>query len=142
MPPPGPGAPPGYGGAPPGRPMMRPPGPAPGAGAAPPAAGAPPQAPVDDEMAELEAAAAALEAEADAMEAAERAARVAAAWTAHKAPDGRVYYFNTESQESSWTKPRGFRGDASGVGGLPVPVAQAPVGETGWVEVKCVDGRK
>ncbi len=96
----------------------------------------------DAEIAALEAQAAALEEEAAAEEAAERRRRVDAAWTAHKAPDGRVFYHNAESGESAWTRPAAFKGDAAGVEGLPVPVAQAPVGETGWVEVKCADGRR
>lgn len=83
-----------------------------------------------------------MEEEAERLEQEERKQRVAAAWTAHKAPDGRVYYFNTETQESSWSRPQGFQGDESGIKGLPVPVAQAPIGETGWVEVKCADGRR
>jgi len=96
----------------------------------------------DPELAALEAQAAALEAEAEEMEARERQQRINAAWTAHKAPDGRVFYHNSESGESSWTRPAAFRGDDAGVKGVPLPVAQAPIGETGWVEVKCEDGRK
>jgi hypothetical protein len=96
----------------------------------------------DAEAAALEAEAAELEAEAERFEAAQRAARVQAAWTAHKSPDGRLFYYNTETRESSWVRPAGFKGDAAAVGGLPVPVAQAPVGDTGWLEVKCQDGRR
>lgn len=97
----------------------------------------------DPELAELEAQAAAIEAEAAAQEEAERRARAAAAWTAHRAPDGRAFYHNAATGESSWTRPADFRGDdAGGVAGVPVPVAQAAVGATGWTEVKCQDGRR
>ena len=51
---------------------------------------------------ELEAQAAAIEAEAEREEAAQRRARAATAWTAHKAPDGRVYYHNTEVRLAVW----------------------------------------
>ncbi len=27
------------------------------------------------------------------------------AWTEHKSPDGRTYYFNSETKVSSWEKP-------------------------------------
>lgn len=27
------------------------------------------------------------------------------AWTEHKAPDGRTYYYNAATKQSSWTKP-------------------------------------
>lgn len=26
-------------------------------------------------------------------------------WTEHKAPDGRTYYYNSQTKESSWEKP-------------------------------------
>ena len=26
-------------------------------------------------------------------------------WTEHKAPDGRLYYYNSETKQSSWQKP-------------------------------------
>ena len=29
----------------------------------------------------------------------------ASAWSEHKAPDGRLYYYNTETKQSSWSKP-------------------------------------
>jgi hypothetical protein len=27
-------------------------------------------------------------------------------WTGHKAPDGRTYFYNTKTKQSSWTKPK------------------------------------
>lgn len=27
------------------------------------------------------------------------------AWSDHKAPDGRIYYYNAETKQSSWEKP-------------------------------------
>jgi len=30
-------------------------------------------------------------------------------WTEHKAPDGRPYYFNTQTKQSSWDKPDEFK---------------------------------
>jgi pre-mRNA-processing factor 40 len=26
-------------------------------------------------------------------------------WTEHKAPDGRIYFYNAETKQSSWEKP-------------------------------------
>jgi hypothetical protein len=26
-------------------------------------------------------------------------------WSEHKAPDGRIYYYNSETKQSSWQKP-------------------------------------
>jgi hypothetical protein len=128
--------------------MPRPPAPVgPGGGAAP----APPPAAAtagaadggddDPELAALEAQAAAIEAEAAALDAEERRRRVEAAWTAHRAPDGRTFYHNGESGESSWVKPATFQGEAD-VGALPTPVAQVEVGDTSWVRVMCADGRQ
>ena len=30
----------------------------------------------------------------------------AAEWTEHKTPDGKVYYYNSKSQQSVWEKPQ------------------------------------
>lgn len=30
---------------------------------------------------------------------------MAGPWTTHNAPDGRVYYYNSETKQSSWQKP-------------------------------------
>jgi hypothetical protein len=30
-------------------------------------------------------------------------------WTSHRTPDGRVYYYNNYTQQSTWTKPDELR---------------------------------
>eukprot|EP00877_Chromochloris_zofingiensis_P010149 jgi/Chrzof1/5388/Cz16g01020.t1 len=72
----------------------------------------------------------------------DKARAAAGAWTAHKTDDGQVYYYNTVSGASSWERPATFRGDEEAVAEQPVPVAQAPVSGTDWMEVKCHDGRR
>ncbi|GLE07765.1 hypothetical protein PINS_up018431 [Pythium insidiosum] len=37
------------------------------------------------------------------------------AWSAHTTKDGRVYYYNRQTKQSSWEKPDDFDSDASGV---------------------------
>ncbi|GIL74510.1 hypothetical protein Vretifemale_4510, partial [Volvox reticuliferus] len=98
------------------------------------------------EAAEAEAAAAievdrrrAYEAERKAKE--ERMRQVLAAWTVHKSEDGSVYYYNTVTEESTWEKPPGFKGEVQDVAEAPVPVETKQVGDTDWQEVKCADGR-
>ncbi|CAD7700556.1 unnamed protein product [Ostreobium quekettii] len=63
-------------------------------------------------------------------------------WTAHKADDTQVYYYNTMTGESSWERPQGFRGDAEKVAEKPKPVASERIEGTDWTEVKCEDKRK
>ena len=36
----------------------------------------------------------------------------ATAWTEHKAPDGRMYYYNNDSKVSSWQKPDELKSSA------------------------------
>ncbi|KAK9325594.1 hypothetical protein V1517DRAFT_313765 [Lipomyces orientalis] len=52
-------------------------------------------------------------------------------WQEHKAADGRVYYYNTQTRESSWTKP-----DA-----LLTPKERA-LAKIPWKEYETPDGRK
>ena len=33
-------------------------------------------------------------------------------WTEHKAPDGRTYFYNTETKQSSWQKPDDLKSEA------------------------------
>ena len=49
-----------------------------------------------------------------------------------------VYYFNTISNESSWTKPEGFSGEVWDA----KPTSQLRVPGTAWYEIHCEDGRK
>jgi len=35
------------------------------------------------------------------------------AWTEHNAGDGLLYYFNTITEESTWSKPKGFKSKKS-----------------------------
>ena len=53
-----------------------------------------------------------------------------------------VYYFNTQTNESSWERPPGFQGDGARASAQPQPVSTVPVKGTQWAEVACVDGRK
>jgi transcription elongation regulator 1 len=61
----------------------------------------------------------------------ERGKRAADAWSAHKAGDGGIYYYNSLTEESSWQRPPGFTGDEAKASSNPVPVSS---GECGSVE--------
>ena len=56
-------------------------------------------------------------------------------------PSLQVYYYNTVSEASSWTKPDGFKDAASEVEAEPVPEKSVKVANTAWSEVTCTDGR-
>ena len=49
--------------------------------------------------------------------------RIAAGWSVYKSEDGRIYYYNQVTEESSWTRPEGFQGDEGNVSSKPVPVS-------------------
>ncbi|BDA46960.1 Transcription elongation regulator 1 [Coccomyxa sp. Obi] len=66
----------------------------------------------------------------------------ASAWIAHKAGDGQVYYYNTLTNESTWEKPEGYKGDASKASAQPKPLATQLIKGTDWSEVVCEDGKK
>lgn len=65
----------------------------------------------------------------------------AQAWTAHKAGSGQVYYYNTLTKESAWSKPEGYAGDESGVAKPTKPLSHERVKGTDWSQVKCEDGK-
>eukprot|EP00884_Botryococcus_braunii_P003278 jgi/Botrbrau1/12951/Bobra.154_2s0011.1 len=67
--------------------------------------------------------------------------RERAAWTAHKSQDGTVYYYNTITNESSWERPEGYKGDEDKASAVPVPVKSEKVKGTKWMEVLCDDGK-
>jgi len=52
-----------------------------------------------------------------------------AGWKATKAPDGRTYYYHSETKKTMWTRPEG------------PPAAAAPPLPPGWKEAKAPDGR-
>ncbi len=38
--------------------------------------------------------------------------KAAMMWSEHKAPDGRTYYYNSETKQSSWQKPNELKTNA------------------------------
>ena len=38
--------------------------------------------------------------------------KASTAWTEHKAPDGRLYYYNNKTKVSSWQKPDELKSSA------------------------------
>ena len=67
---------------------------------------------------------------------------VGRAWRAHRTAEGRVYYFNILTNQSSWERPPGFKGDAPGLGTDVKPVSARKIEGTKWKEVELSDGRK
>ena len=57
-------------------------------------------------------------------------------------PRAQVYYYNTLTNESTWEKPAGYRGDASRAAAQPAPASVTAITGTEWAEVLCEDGRK
>ena len=53
-------------------------------------------------------------------------------WKDAKAPDGRTYYFHTETKETTWTRP---------AAALAAPAAADPPLPAGWKQAKAADGR-
>jgi hypothetical protein len=54
--------------------------------------------------------------------------QAAEAWSAYKAADGTVYYYNQMTGESSWRRPQSFIGDESRTSSNPVPVSSGALG--------------
>ena len=63
--------------------------------------------------------------------------------------DGDVYFHNTETTETVWTRPEGFTGDPEDDENTntntddapPVPVRAARVDGTDWTEITTADGQ-
>ncbi|KAL6781667.1 hypothetical protein ACKKBF_B08985 [Auxenochlorella protothecoides x Auxenochlorella symbiontica] len=73
----------------------------------------------------------------------ERQRQAAAAWTAHTSPAGVVYYYNSLTEESSYSRPPGFsEGVPTPATAVPVPASAESVPGTEWQEVTCTDGRR
>ena len=51
-----------------------------------------------------------------------------------------MYYFNTVTNESAWTKPEGFKGEED-EGKQAKPVSSTRVRGTRWSRVECEDGK-
>ena len=51
-------------------------------------------------------------------------------WTEHRAPDGRTYYYNTVTKQSSWEKPDCLKSS------VEMLLAQCP-----WKEYKAENGK-
>jgi pre-mRNA-processing factor 40 len=51
-------------------------------------------------------------------------------WTEHKAPDGKTYYYNNDTKESSWEKPKEL-----------MSAGEKAAAQSSWAEHKAPDGR-
>lgn len=63
-------------------------------------------------------------------------------WTAHKTDKGAVYYFNSVTNESTYKRPEGFKGEAAKVTTQPTPVSWERLSSTDWALVTTDDGKK
>ena len=70
-----------------------------------------------------------------------------AAWSAHRAPSGHTYFYNTVTRASTYTMPAPLRAAAAAEAAAAaarasMPVSAQAVPGTSWKEVTCQDGRK
>jgi hypothetical protein len=80
---------------------------------------------------------------------ADRAAAAAAAWSVHTAPSGILYYYNSLTRESTYTRPDALGAHVRPSGPTippaaaesPVPVSADVIPGTQWKRVMCEDGR-
>lgn len=63
-------------------------------------------------------------------------------WTAHKTDNGAVYYYNSVTAQSTYTRPEGFKGEPAKVTTQPTPVSWERLDSTDWALVTTDDGKK
>lgn len=63
-------------------------------------------------------------------------------WTAHKTDNGAVYYYNSVTAQSTYTRPDGFKGEPAKVTTHPTPVSWERLSPTDWALVTTDDGKK
>ncbi|KAK2080569.1 hypothetical protein QBZ16_000423 [Prototheca wickerhamii] len=77
-----------------------------------------------------------------------QAAAAPSPWSEHVAPDGRKYYYNAETKQSSWTKPPELltpeerAAAAAAAAPAAAPIAAPAAAAADWKEFTAPDGRK
>lgn len=67
---------------------------------------------------------------------------VADVWTAHRTPEGIIYYYNSVTGQSTYDQPPGFQGEVDKVAAQPTPVSWEMIGGTGWAMVTTNDAKR
>ncbi|KAL4857085.1 Pre-mRNA-processing protein 40A [Chlorella vulgaris] len=63
-------------------------------------------------------------------------------WTEHTAPDGRKYFYNARTKQSSWEKPDELKTPQERAAAAAGPAGAAPPAASAWKEHTAPDGRK
>ncbi|KAJ6839947.1 pre-mRNA-processing protein 40C [Iris pallida] len=64
------------------------------------------------------------------------------AWTSHRTDSGAIYYYNSITKESTYTKPSSFKGEPEKVSAQPTPTSWEKFAGTDWMLVTTSDGKK